>query len=224
MKEFLKDISFCIQRGKIDQQTPYPPDMKGLPGADELTGEALNSGISAHDILNEAMIPAMGIVGELFRNKKLFVPQVLMSAKAMNKAMVHLKPYFASGALKQRGVFVIGTVAGDLHDIGKNLVSMIIEGAGWKVVDLGVDVTFEQFVEASLEYSNSVIGMSALLTTTMESMEKAVAEVKKANPHQRIIVGGAPLNNEFAMKIGADLFAPNPQSAVNYLNQISAGN
>ncbi len=223
MRDILNEISLCIQRGKIDQATQYPPDMNGLPGADELTGEALSSGVSAHDILNSAMIPAMGIVGELFRNKKLFVPQVLMSAKAMNKAMVHLKPFFASGLLKQKGVFVIGTVSGDLHDIGKNLVSMIIEGAGWRVIDLGVDVSSEKFVDASREHPDSIIGMSALLTTTMESMEKAVAEVKKNNPGQRVIVGGAPLSNDFAMRIGADLFAPNPQSAVAYLNTLSDG-
>ncbi len=194
--------------------------MRGESGADELTIEALNHGISANDILTKAMIPAMGVVGELFKEKKLFVPQVLMSAKAMSSAMRHLKPYFASGELKQKGLFIVGTVAGDLHDIGKNLVSMMIEGSGWSVLDLGVDVKTDQFIEAVKENPGSILGMSALLTTTMESMERSVREIKSIYPHQKIMVGGAPLNSDFAKKIGADFYAPNPQSAVEYLGKI----
>ncbi|GAB1475014.1 corrinoid protein [Bacteroidota bacterium] len=220
MENLIDKISLCIQRGKIDLNSPYPPDLKGEKGADELTEEALNSGISANDILTKAMIPAMGIVGDLFRDKKLFVPQVLMSAKAMNSSMVHLKPYFNSGEIKKRGVFIIGTVSGDLHDIGKNLVSMMVEGSGWQVIDLGVDVKSDRFKEAINLYPGSVLGMSALLTTTMESMERSVKDIKSAFPNQLIIVGGAPLTNSFAMEIGADLYAPNPQVAVEFLNKI----
>lgn len=220
MENLIDKISLCIQRGKIDLNSPYPPDLKGEKGADELTEEALDSGISANDILTKAMIPAMGIVGDLFRDKKLFVPQVLMSAKAMNSSMVHLKPYFNSGEIKKRGVFIIGTVSGDLHDIGKNLVSMMVEGSGWQVIDLGVDVKSDRFKEAINLYPGSVLGMSALLTTTMESMERSVKDIKSAFPNQLIIVGGAPLTNSFAMEIGADLYAPNPQVAVEFLNKI----
>lgn len=220
MENLIDKISLCIQRGKIDLNSPYPPDLKGEKGADELTEEALNSGISANDILTKAMIPAMGIVGDLFKDKKLFVPQVLMSAKAMNSSMVHLKPYFNSGEIKKRGVFIIGTVSGDLHDIGKNLVSMMVEGSGWQVIDLGVDVKSDRFKEAINLYPGSVLGMSALLTTTMESMERSVKDIKSAFPNQLIIVGGAPLTNSFAMEIGADLYAPNPQVAVEFLNKI----
>lgn len=220
MDNLIEKISLCIQKGKIDLKSPYPPELKGEKGADELTKEALDSGVSANDILTKAMIPAMGIVGDLFREKKLFVPQVLMSAKAMNSSMIHLKPFFNSGEIKKRGTFIIGTVSGDLHDIGKNLVSMMVEGSGWQVVDLGVDVRSDRFIEAIIEYPGSVLGMSALLTTTMESMERSVKEIKKAFPKQTIIVGGAPLSNSFAMEIGADLYAPNPQVAVEYLNKI----
>lgn len=220
MENLIDKISLCIQRGKIDLNSPYPPDLKGEKGADELTEEALNSGISANDILTKAMIPAMGIVGDLFKDKKLFVPQVLMSAKAMNSSMVHLKPFFNSGEIKKRGVFIIGTVSGDLHDIGKNLVSMMVEGSGWQVIDLGVDVKSDRFKEAINLYPGSVLGMSALLTTTMESMERSVKDIKSAFPNQLIIVGGAPLTNSFAMEIGADLYAPNPQVAVEFLNKI----
>lgn len=218
MDNFIEQISLCIQKGKIDINSPYPPDMKGLPGADELTAEALAKGVKANDILTGAMIPAMGIVGDLFKNKKMFVPQVLMSAKAMNSALSHLKPFFRSGEIKRRGTFVIGTVAGDLHDIGKNLVSMMVEGSGWDVVDLGVDVKTEKFIEAIAENPGAVLGMSALLTTTMESMERAVRDIRNLYPELKIVVGGAPLNAEFACKIGANLYAPNPQVAVEYLN------
>lgn len=218
MDNYIEKISICIQRGKVNFDSPYPPDMKGLPGADELTGEALQNGIKANEILTGAMIPAMGIVGEQFKDKKLFVPQVLMSAKAMNSALKHLKPYFSSGEIQRRGTFIIGTVAGDLHDIGKNLVSMMIEGSGWDVIDLGVDVKSEQFMEAVESNPNAVLGMSALLTTTMESMEKSVRQIRESYPDLKIMVGGAPLNSEFAKRIGANLYAPNPQVAVEYLN------
>ncbi len=218
MENFISRISLCIERGKINIETPYPPDLKGELGADELTREALLSGVSAGDILTKAMIPAMGVVGELFREKKLFVPQVLMSAKAMNLAMKHLKPYFISGELTQRGVFIIGTVSGDLHDIGKNLVSMMIEGSGWRVIDLGVDVKSETFIEAAKENPGSILGMSALLTTTMESMERSVKDIRRVIPNQKIIVGGAPLNSSFADRIGADFYAQNPQTAVEYIS------
>ena len=220
MEDFIGRISISIQKGKVDINSPYPPDMKGLPGAFELTGEALENGVSANDILTKAMIPAMGIVGDLFKDKKLFVPQVLMCAKAMNSAMSHLKPYFSSGEIRKRGTFVIGTVSGDLHDIGKNLVSMMIEGSGWTVVDLGVDVKTEKFLEAIGDNPGCILGMSALLTTTMESMEKSVRILRETFPSQKIIVGGAPLNKEFANRIGADLFAPNPQVAVEFINSL----
>lgn len=214
----LEKISEAIIKGKIDYSSNYPPEMKGEPGAFELTGEALSCGVGAEEILLKAMIPAMGIVGELFRDKKLFVPQVLMSAKAMNSSMTHLKPYFNRGDIKSRGTFIIGTVEGDLHDIGKNLVCMMIEGSGWRVVDLGVDVSSESFINALKEYPGSVLGMSALLTTTMETMAKSVKEIKTTFPNQCIIVGGAPLTSEFASSIGADFYASNPQNALEYIN------
>jgi 5-methyltetrahydrofolate--homocysteine methyltransferase len=218
MENYIEKISLCIKKGKVNSDSPYPPDMKGMPGADELTAEALLNGIKANEILTGAMIPAMGVVGELFKDKKLFVPQVLMSAKAMNSALMHLKPYFSSGEIKRRGTFIIGTVAGDLHDIGKNLVSMMVEGSGWDVVDLGVDVKTDRFLSAVKEYPDAVIGMSALLTTTMESMERSVKDIRSIFPDLKILVGGAPLNAEFAARIGATLYAPNPQVAVEFLN------
>lgn len=220
MSEILERISYCIQKGKVDAKMAFPPELKGQPGVEELTLQALDEGCSANDILTGAMIPGMGIVGDLFRDKKLFVPQVLMSAMAMKAAMKHLRPYFTSGEIKQKGTFVIGTVAGDLHDIGKNLVSMMIEGAGWRVIDLGTDVKTDKFIDAIENNPNCIIGMSALLTTTMSEMEKSVKAIRELYPDLHILVGGAPLNTQFANSIGASLFAPNPQIAVEYINSI----
>lgn len=221
MNDLLEKISLCIQKGKIDQSMAYPAEMKEQPGVDEYTRQALTEGCPAGDILTKAMIPAMGIVGDLFRDKKLFVPQVLMSAKAMSTAMKHLKPYFQSGEIKQRGVFIIGTVSGDLHDIGKNLVAMMIEGSGWQVVDLGVDVEPEAFLDAISKHEDCVVGLSALLTTTMDEMEKTVKIITDKYPRQKILVGGAPVNADFASSIGASYYAPNPQAAVEYINSLT---
>jgi methanogenic corrinoid protein MtbC1 len=192
--------------------------MKGQDGADELTRQALNEGISAQRILTEGLMVGMEKVGIKFRENKVFVPQVLMSAKAMSTAMIHLKPFFLSGEVKEKGTFIIGTVEGDLHDIGKNLVSMMVEGNGWKVVDLGTDVKADQFVAAMKEHQNAFVGLSALLTTTMVNMEKITKAIKEAIPDAKVAVGGAPVTDSFRQKIGADAYAPDPQGLVEYLN------
>jgi methanogenic corrinoid protein MtbC1 len=221
MDEVLVKLTECIERGKINLSCPFPPAMKGQIGADELTKEALDKGISPADVL-DALVLGMSRIGEKFSTGKAFVPEMLMSAKSMSASMVHLKPFFTSGAVKRKGIFVIGTVAGDLHDIGKNLVSMTIEGAGWEVIDLGVDVKTEKFLEALDKYPNCVIGLSALLTTTMANMEKTVREIKAKYPEKVILVGGAPLSSDFCKKIGATYYSENPQGAVEYLNNLAA--
>jgi methanogenic corrinoid protein MtbC1 len=215
----LEQIAKCVERGKINAASPYPPDMKGQDGADELTKKAVADKVPASDILSKGLVVGMAIVGEKFRANKIFVPEVLMAAKAMSTAMVHLKPFFESGAVKRKGVFVVGTVSGDLHDIGKNLVAMMIEGAGYEVVDLGVDVSAEKFLAAADKHPNCAIGLSALLTTTMVNMEKTVKLVKSKHPKVKVIVGGAPLTQEFANKIGADAYSADPQGAVDYLGK-----
>lgn len=217
MAELLEQIAICIERGKVNATSPYPPDMKGQDGAGELVKQALDSGVAPDDILSKGLIIGMGRVGQKFSENKVFVPDLLMAAKAMSAGMVHLKPFFESGQAHHKGTFIIGTVQGDLHDIGKNLVSMVIEGGGWKVVDLGVDVSAEKFVNAVKEHPDAVVGLSALLTTTMINMEKTVKLVKEASPATKVLVGGAPLTAEFAKKIGADLYSPDPQGALNYL-------
>lgn len=218
MSELLSKIANCIEFGKINKAAPFPPQMKGQDGADELTQQALNDGISAQDILTEGLMIGMEKVGVKFRENKVFVPQVLMSAKAMSTAMIHLKPFFLSGEVKQKGTFIIGTVEGDLHDIGKNLVSMMVEGNGWKVVDLGTDVKADQFVEAMKEHDNAFIGLSALLTTTMVNMEKITAAIREQMPEAKIAVGGAPVTKDFCDRIGADAYSADPQGLVEYLN------
>jgi methanogenic corrinoid protein MtbC1 len=220
MNEILDRLARCVEFGKINRVSPYPPDMKDQDGADELARKALEEGIKPDQILENALIPAMERVGEKFNRKEIYVPQMLMAAKAMNSAMLHLKPYFQSGETKRKGKFIVGTVAGDLHDIGKNLVAMMIEGGGWEVIDLGVDVSAEKFLKALDENPGAVVGLSALLTTTMENMKKIVSDIKAKHSGSKILVGGAPVTMDYCRKIGADFYAPDPQGAVNYLKQL----
>lgn len=220
MNEILDKIAHCVEFGKVNKASPYPPDMKNQDGADELTEIALEEGIIPGDILENALIPAMANIGNKFSRNEVYVPQMLMAAKAMNSAMIHLKPFFLSGETKRKGKFIIGTVSGDLHDIGKNLVAMMIEGGGWEVIDLGVDVGAEKFLKAMNENPGAVVGMSALLTTTMENMKKTVTTIKEKHSDSKILVGGAPVPREYCEKIGADFYSPDPQGAVNYLKQL----
>lgn len=222
MNDLIDKLGECVEFGKINQASPYPPTMKGMPGADELTKEALEAGLSPQMILNDALIPAMNRVGNKFTEGKIFVPQMLLSAKAMNSAMKHLKPYFQNGEIRRKGVFIIGTVQGDLHDIGKNLTGMMVEGAGWEVIDLGTDVSAEKYIQALDEHPGAVCGMSALLTTTMSNMQPMIAAIREKHPGTKVIVGGAPLNAEFTRQIGADAYGRDPQDDINWLDSIVA--
>jgi methanogenic corrinoid protein MtbC1 len=222
MNDILEKLAICVEFGKINKVSPYPPNMKDQDGADELAKRALEEGVKPDEILENALVPAMAKVGEKFTRKEIYVPQMLMAAKAMNSAMAHLKPFFQSGETKRKGKFIVGTVAGDLHDIGKNLVAMMIEGGGWEVIDLGVDVSTEKFLKALEENPGAVIGLSALLTTTMENMKKTVSAIKGRDANSKILIGGAPVTYEYCEKIGADFYSPDPQGAVNYLKTLVA--
>ncbi|NDV79719.1 B12-binding domain-containing protein [Dysgonomonas sp. 511] len=222
MDTTLEKLFECVEFGKINLAANFPPQMKGMPGADEYTKEALDKGISPNDIMNEALIPAMNKVGQKFTENKIFVPQMLLSAKAMNASMEHLKPFFKSGEVKRKGTFILGTVFGDLHDIGKNLVGMMVEGAGWEVIDLGIDVKTEKFVETLQQHPNAIVGLSALLTTTMVNMEPIIKAIKGISPETKVIVGGAPLSQEFATSIGADGYGKDPQGSINWLESVVA--
>jgi len=179
-----------------------------------LTQAELDAGTDVSIILNEGLISAMDRVGERFSAGDLFVPEMLRAAKAMKGGLEMLKPHLAGDVSQYKGVVVIGTVKGDLHDIGKNLVAMMVEGAGFEVVDLGIDVDSARFVEAAKEKSADVIALSALLTTTMPAMEATIKAVKEAGLGVKTIIGGAPVTRSFADEIGAEGYSPDAPGAV----------
>ena len=186
--------------------------------------EALDEGCDATALL-DTMIAAMDVVGENFKNGEIFVPEMLISAKAMKKGVEVLKPHLSSGATGALGKVIIGTVAGDLHDIGKNLVAMMIESAGFEIIDLGVDVPVEKFVAAAEENENvKIVAVSALLTTTMPAMEATVAAINAApwRSSVKVMVGGAPITQEFADKIGADAYTADAASAAKRAKELVA--
>ncbi|HOE96897.1 MAG TPA: corrinoid protein [Candidatus Sumerlaeota bacterium] len=217
----LKQLRICIERGKGTQAAPYPPDMKDQPGARELTEQLLAEGVAAEKILNEALIPGMREVGRKFQNNEAFVPDMLISADAMKKAMALLKTELANSNVEPKGTFIVGTVQGDMHDIGKNLVAMMVEGAGWEVIDLGVDVSADKFLNAVEQHPKAAVGMSALLTTTMGAMKTTVEKIRAKFPNTTIIIGGAPVTDSFAKEIKASGYAPDPQGAIELLEGIA---
>ncbi len=181
-----------------------------------LTEEALAQGVSPQDIIQGALIPGMNEVGRRFKANEFYVPEVLIAARAMHAALDVLKPLLAESDVQPVGTAVLGTVKGDLHDIGKNLVGMMLEGAGFEVVDLGVDVTPERFIEVVKEQKPQVLGMSALLTTTMPAMKMTIDAVREAGlrGEVKVIIGGAPVTQRYADEIGADGYAPDAATAV----------
>lgn len=185
---------------------------------------ALDEGENATDIL-AAMIDAMDVVGERFRNNEIFVPEMLVAARAMKKGVDVLKPHLSSGEVGGMGKMIIGTVQGDLHDIGKNLVAMMIESAGFEVIDLGVDVPHERFVEAVRENPDAkIVGLSALLTTTMPALRDAVALLNRQDfrGNIKVMVGGAPITQEFADEIGADAYTADAASAAQMAKRLAS--
>jgi 5-methyltetrahydrofolate--homocysteine methyltransferase len=189
------------------------------------TEAALKAGIKAEDILHKACIPAMAEVGRLFEEGEKFVPEMLISARAMQAAMALLRPELVKADVKTLGTVVVGTVQGDLHDIGKNLVKMMMEGAGFEVVDLGVDVSPQKFVQTAREKNANIIGLSALLTTTMPGMKATIETLKEAGLQGKVkvMIGGAPITQDFANEIGADGFAPDASSAVRKAKELVGG-
>jgi 5-methyltetrahydrofolate--homocysteine methyltransferase len=183
----------------------------------------LADGISPTAIINDGLIAGMNNIGTRFKNNEVYVPEVLVAAMAMHAGLDILKPRLKDGEIQDKGTVLIGTVKGDLHDIGKNLVAMMVEGNGYKVIDLGIDVAPDKFIKAVDEYRPLVVGLSALLTTTMPAMEETVAKLKSHDSRIRVIVGGAPITREFTDQIGADAYAPDAGSAVEEINQMLAG-
>jgi len=188
----------------------------------EITRAALDEGTAAKSVLEEGLIAGMDVVGGRFKKNEIYIPEVLIAARAMKMAMEILEPELAKAGVKPVGKFLIGTVQGDLHDIGKNLVAMMLKGAGFEVIDLGVDVGPEKFVEQAGNAGIQLIGMSALLTTTMPGIEKTVKALKEAGVSARVMIGGAPVTQGYADKIGADGYAPDAASAVDMAKNLIA--
>ena len=209
MSEILEQISTAVIEGDLGE-------------IEDLTEDALDDGIDAEDILNKGLMPGMDYVGVEFRAGNMFVPEVLRSAKTMQTSMDILKPLLAESGAKMVGKVLLGTVKGDLHDIGKNLVGMMCEGAGFEVKDIGKDVEPQGFVDAVKEFEPDVVGMSALLTTTMRSMESTIKVLEEAGLRDKvkIIIGGAPVTQAFADQIGADGYASNAASAADLAKKL----
>ena len=197
----LNEISEFLQKGRS-------------PKVKELVNQALADGLAADVILEQGLLDGMSVIGEKFKNNEVFVPEVLIAARAMNAGVEILKPYLQAADVKSKGVAVIGTVKGDLHDIGKNIVKMMLEGKGLEVHDLGVDVSAEQFVAAAKEHNANLICCSALLTTTMNEMQRVVELAKEAGIRDqvKILVGGAPVTQNFCESIGADCYTSDASS------------
>ena len=188
----------------------------------EVTRTALDEGTAAESVLNDGLIAGMDVIGARFKKNEVYIPEVLIAARAMKMAMEILEPELAKAGVKPVGRFLIGTVQGDLHDIGKNLVAMMLKGAGFEVVDLGVDVGPEKFVEQAKATGVELIGMSALLTTTMPSMEKTVKALRDTGLSAKIMIGGAPVTQGYADKIGADGYSADAASAVDVAKSLVA--
>ena len=203
MSELLGKMAESLIAGKIDEVV-------------NLTKEALDGGAAPADILDQGLLAGMDVVGQRFKAEEMFIPEVLRCAKCMHGAMEILRPLLAETGAKSIGTLIIGTVKGDLHDIGKNLVGMMFEGAGFDVVDIGIDKEPQVFVDAIKEHNATLIGMSALLTTTMPKMGETINAIKEAGIRDqvKILVGGAPITAAFAEEIGADGYASNAASAV----------
>jgi 5-methyltetrahydrofolate--homocysteine methyltransferase len=188
----------------------------------QITKDALEEGTSSESVLNDGLIAGMDVVGARFKKNEIYIPEVLIAARAMKMAMEILEPELVKAGVKPIGKCIIGTVQGDLHDIGKNLVAMMLKGAGFEVIDLGVDVAPDKFVDQIKTRGVHVVGMSALLTTTMPGMEKSIKAIKDAGISAKIMIGGAPVTQGYADRIGADGYAADAASAVDLAKSLVA--
>lgn len=210
--EILDQISEFVQKGR-------------LKNVKELVQKALDEGMQAQTILNDGLMTGMHVIGEKFKRNEVYVPEVMIAARAMNGGIDVLKPALAAGGVETKGKAVIGTVKGDQHDIGKNLVRIMMEGKGIEVIDLGVDVSPEKFVQTAIDEDAQIIGCSALLTTTMGAMRDVVEEAKRRGIRDKvkIMIGGAPVTQEYCDEIGADYYTPDAASAADVAARICEG-
>ena len=206
----LDEISDSLQSGNAN-------------GVIDLVNQAIEKNFSCEEVLNDGLIAGMSVVGVKFKDGEIFIPEVLISARAMTKGIEILEPLLLKSGVEPKGKIVMGTVKDDLHDIGKNLVSIMFRGSGFEVVDLGVNVCADKFLEAAKEHSPDAIGLSALLTTTMVNMEGIIKTLKDNGVTSKIIIGGAPVTQNFADSINADLFAHNAVEGVDKILQMLSG-
>lgn len=218
------------QGGKSRIQEEQMADLQALaqaiingkaPDAKAITEQALSEGVAPGDVLNDGLVAGMNVVGAKFKNNEFYVPEVLIAARAMKMAMEVLRPQLASSGVQAKGVVAIGTVKGDLHDIGKNLVAMMLEGAGFEIMDLGVDVAPEKFVQA-VKDGAGVVALSALLTTTMPAMKDTIEALKAEGIRDKavVVIGGAPVTQNYSDEIGADGYSPDAASAVDKVKEL----
>ncbi len=205
----LKEIQEALLRGS-------------KPDVEKLVDQALEAKIPTNQILNEGLIAGMQRLGVLFKNNEVFIPEVLVAARAMHAGLAKLEPFLVRDGIQPKGAVVIGTVKGDLHDIGKNLVGMMLRGAGYKIIDLGIDVPAEKFVAAAKDNKADIVALSALLTTTMIQMKAIVAAVKESGLGIPVVIGGAPVTREYATEISAQGYAPDAASAVEEVGRLLA--
>ena len=218
--DVVDQIKQAVINGKVDADSQYPPGSEGEPGVRELVQEALDSGKDVDVVLNQGLIEAMKIVGDKFDKHEYFVPEMLLSAEAMKAGMKLLEPHLSSAQQEQKGVVIIGTVKGDIHDIGKNLVSIMLEGAGFKVIDLGTDNSADEFLEQAREHPSAIVGLSALLTTTMQYMREVIQSLRENGMENKVLIGGAPVHQAFAEEIQADGYSKNATGAVSKVSEL----
>jgi len=216
----LEEIKENVIRGHIDSNAKYPADFLGNPGVKDLVQKAIDQNIPASKILNESLIAGMEAVGKKFSDGEYFVPDMLLSAQAMKSGMQILEPLLKGEDSKKIGTIILGTVKGDMHDIGKNLVRMMLEGGGFEVIDLGINTPPEKFIGAAKKYPDAVIGMSALLTTTMENMRVSIEALRDCGLNNKVIIGGAATSQKFADEIHADGFTRDAAQSVQLVKRL----
>lgn len=217
----LKAIADNVIKGRADKNSSMPAEMKGQPGVKELVQAAVDEGVGVGKILNEGLIAGMAVVGAKFKNNEFYVPEVLIAARAMHAGLGIVQPLLEGAGVEPLARVAIGTVKGDLHDIGKNLVSMMLKGSGFQVDDLGIDVPPEKFVQGAKD-GNQILCMSALLTTTMPGMKTTIEALQKEGLAGKVktMIGGAPLTQSYADEIGADAYAPDASTAVDKAKEL----
>lgn len=224
-QELLEKIAFNVVQGRVEAEDEgFDPGLEGQPAVTELVRTALEQSVDAKEIVVTALTKSMETVGEKFEKKEYLIPDMLASAECVGTAMDLLAPHLTKAGVKSKGKFVIATVAGDLHDIGKNIVAIMLKGAGYEVIDLGTDVSVERICQAVEEHRSPFLGLSALLTTTMRGMEDVIVKLKDAGRRQdvTVLIGGAPTSIEFAEKIGADAYCKDAFQAIDVLKTVTA--